>query len=158
MKEYVYRYATYKKVGYNIMRAEENYNKLSKKEKAKIEKAIEKFFKKQEDVDAYIIFGSFVNRNYFRDIDIAIISKKRISDLKVEKIGSELELKIKIPVDIHIFSRLPLKLKYQALKTGKPVLLKNREYVLQQKLRTITEFLDFYPFLKRYTKNKIWNC
>ena len=48
------------------MRAEESYNKLSKKEKAKIEKIIEEFFQKQKDVDAYIIFGSFVNRNYFR--------------------------------------------------------------------------------------------
>jgi len=139
------------------MRAEEGYNKLSKKEKAKIEKIIEEFFNQQKDVDAYIIFGSFVNRNYFRDIDIAIISKKGISDSKAEKIGSELELKIKIPVDIKIFSKLPLKLKYQALKTGKLVLLKNREYVLGQKFKAITEFLDFYPFLKRYTKNKIWS-
>ena len=63
-----------KKAKYNIMRAEESYNKLSKKEKAKIEKIIEEFFNQQKDVDAYIIFGSFVNRNYFRDI--AIISKK----------------------------------------------------------------------------------
>ncbi len=51
------------------------YNRLSKDEKERIEKAIKNFFKKQKDIDAYIIFGSFANRSYFRDIDIAIISK-----------------------------------------------------------------------------------
>ncbi len=71
--------------------------------------------------------------------------------------GTKLELKIKKPVEIHKFSELPIKLKYQVLKTGKLELLRNKEYVLSQKFRTITEFLDFQPFLDRYTKSKIWD-
>jgi len=46
-----------------------------------------------------IVFGNFVDLESFRDIDLAVYSRGKSLDY-LAKLGAELELELKIPVDI----------------------------------------------------------
>jgi predicted nucleotidyltransferase len=74
------------------------YYRLSENEKEALLKKIKEFLLKY-DIDLAIVFGSFIERGVFRDIDIAIYSYAMDID-KLLKINSELELELGIPVDI----------------------------------------------------------
>jgi predicted nucleotidyltransferase len=74
------------------------YYRLSRDEKEALLKKIKEFLSRY-DVDLAIVFGSFVEGEVFRDIDIAIYSHAMDMD-KLLKISSELELELGIPVDI----------------------------------------------------------
>lgn len=130
----------------------ETYKKLSRKKREEIERDIINYFKEIDFVDSVILFGSFVSRNYFRDIDIALILNRKITDRVMDRMANELELKLKLPIDIRIFNDLPLKLQFYALKYGKEVLIKNRESFFRIKREVISRFLDFRHVSDRYTR------
>ncbi|MDI6825986.1 MAG: nucleotidyltransferase domain-containing protein [Candidatus Aenigmarchaeota archaeon] len=130
---------------------EEVYRKLGEDEKKKVEETIAKILSKYKFIDAALIFGSFVTRKFFRDIDVAIVCEK-VREKDLERIALEIEKKIKIPVDLKVLDELPLKLKFFVIRQGKLVMVNQKERYFIVKHSVITQFLDFKPFLERYTK------
>jgi predicted nucleotidyltransferase len=92
------------------------YYRFSKNEKEILLKKIKEFLSRY-DIDLAIVFGSFVEGNIFRDIDIAIYSYAMDID-KLLRIGSELELELGIPVDIVPLDQLNPIFRLKILRKG----------------------------------------
>jgi len=120
------------------------YHELRKKEKEFIlERLKEKLHSEEEIVFAYV-HGGFLERSFFRDIDVAIWIKS------IEKAfyytvdySAKLELEIGFPVDIHVLNEAPLSFKYHVFTRGK-LLFSRDEYLRALVIdATIREYLDF---------------
>lgn len=92
------------------------YYRFSKNEKEVLLKKIKEFLSRY-DIDLAIVFGSFVEGDVFRDIDIAIYSYAMDLD-KLLKINSELELELGIPVDIVPLDQLNPIFRLKILRKG----------------------------------------
>ena len=122
------------------------YRKISEKKKEKILQIIKKFFQKEKFVKECIVFGSFVKRNYFRDIDIGLVGN--IDEDVISKFASRLERKLGVEVDIKIFDEMPAPVKFEVLKYGK-FLLKNKKFK-QYKYEFIKRYIDFVEWWKKW--------
>ena len=126
------------------------YNRLSKDEKERIEKAIKNFFKKQKDIDAYIIFGSFANRSYFRDIDIAIYAIPKLNFDEQLRLSGIIEMELEIAIDLVQIQDLNPCFRFKILKNGIPI-IKNvfHHYLIAQ---SYSECMDFNIAIKKVRK------
>jgi len=111
-----------------------------------LKKLIEKI-RKEKNVNAIILFGSYAKKRAtpISDIDICVILKKidektksRISALENEKI------------QIVFWDEIHLALKFRILKEGKVLYVKDINFLNSLKAETISRFLDFKPILERY--------
>jgi len=93
-----------------------DYKIFNEKEKRKIFELVKKELSRF-GIKNFLAYGSFVKRNYLRDLDLVIFDK--ISEEKMNSIASSLEKKIKIEVDLRRFYELPEPIKYLALTQGK---------------------------------------
>lgn len=133
----------------------EEYKKLSETEKNKIIKKISSIIRRKKNILSAILFGSFVTRKYFRDIDIALALKGRMN---IENLAREIEIAIRnvAEVDIKVFSELPLKLQFFVLKYGKAIYIADQAKWLEIKRYTLSRFLDFKPVIDFHTKRLLY--
>jgi predicted nucleotidyltransferase len=100
-------------------------------------------------VVAVYLFGSYAKREQkgISDIDIAIILKNPNKDDEAE-IGSLYGKNI----DVVLFHKLPLHIKFEVFKYGKELLVKDEDYLFEIKLKVLREYLEnsrYYEFIKR---------
>lgn len=119
------------------------YQKLSGLKKRKIENYIVEVIKKHKSVKGVIVYGSFVNRNYFRDIDLVLVG--RVSEKEREKISSEIEKALGIEVDIKLFEELTPFFKFMSFKNGKILFSRDTSEMMLAKRNSIARYLDFKP-------------
>lgn len=95
-------------------------------------------------VKAIFLFGSKARKKATKvsDIDICIIDKPKCPKNSRKKILVYAENKI----DISFFSELPLYIQYHVLK-GKPLFVKDKEFVIELKEKTLLEYFDMKPIL-----------
>ncbi len=94
---------------------------------------------------AIYLFGSYAkgrNTN-ISDIDICVIDDYVNYP---EKQRREIYIYSEYPFDVSLFSDLPISIKYAVLK-GKCVVLKDRDFLIDVKTRTLNEYLDVKPIL-----------
>jgi predicted nucleotidyltransferase len=122
-----------------------DYKIFNEKEKKKVFEVVKKELSKF-GVKNFLIYGSFVRRNYSRDLDIAIFDK--ISENKLNKIASSLEKKVEIEVDIRRFDELPEPIKYLALTQGKGRIEGKFRKEVFDFLRV---YIDFVEWLRKWS-------
>ena len=104
----------------------------------KISKIIE-IIKSDPNVIAIYLFGSHAKGEAtpLSDIDIAVILKNPTSESEAD-IGS-----LSSPeIDVVLFHRLPLHIRYEVFKYGKEIFVRDEEKLLEIKLKVIREYLD----------------
>ena len=100
---------------------------------------------KARNVKAIYLFGSHVSgKNHnFSDIDLCIISG-----------NEEQEDSINYPVtdklDVSFFHSLPISMQFRVLKEGKSLIIKDKDFVNNLKIKTLREYLDFKNLINRY--------
>ncbi|MEM2795373.1 MAG: nucleotidyltransferase domain-containing protein [Thermofilaceae archaeon] len=100
------------------------YYRLDPKEKEAVKKAVRKVLE-EGDVELAIIFGSFVELESFRDVDVAVYAGSRELDLDaVIKLSVELEERLRIPVDVVPLDAISPSFRHYILARGKVVLEK----------------------------------
>lgn len=100
------------------MSSEFKYYKNKKGVKEKIRQVLER-----EGVLLAILFGSFVESDKFRDVDVAVYSTNK--DLKYYiKLGVKLEDELSIPVDVVPIDLLPANFRHYVFVRGKVILEK----------------------------------
>jgi len=129
------------------------YKKLSEEEKKKILRKLEKYFRKFRFVKGIIVFGSFVERSYFRDIDIVLLTGGKINEERILEMIVELEKEIGIEVDIKVWEELPLSFKFEVLKKGKPIFVP--KHFEKERWLIVKEYFDFLPFKERNDR-RLW--
>ncbi len=104
----------------------------------KISKVIE-IIKSHPNVVAIYLFGSHAKGEAtpLSDIDIAVILENPTPESEAD-IGS-----LSSPeIDVVLFHRLPLHIKYEVFKYGKEIFVRNEEKLLEIKLKVTREYLD----------------
>ena len=93
--------------------------------------------KKYPDVMAIILFGSHVKgkEKPLSDMDIAVLLKNSNLEAEISNFSSNL-------LDVVPFSRLPLYIKFEVLKYGKTLFVRDEKYFLQIKWETLREYLE----------------
>jgi len=111
-----------------------------------LKKLIEKI-RKEKNVNAIILFGSYAKKRAtpISDIDICVILKK--IDEKIKSRISALENE---KIQIVFWDEIHLPLKFRVLKEGKVLYVKDINFLNSLKAETISRFLDFKPILERY--------
>ena len=110
---------------------------------------------KKEILFAYL-YGSFIEIENFRDIDIGIYLDEKIAD-KIDPIDYEislslmLEKELRIPVDVKIINFAPLSFKYH-VTSGKLLFSKNESKREEFLCNTWMLYFDFLPIAKIYLK------
>lgn len=111
--------------------------------------------KRYPEVVGVYLFGSYVKNTTtpLSDIDIAVILKD--PDPKKEAdIGSIYSEKI----DLVLFHKLPLHIKFEVLKFGKEIFVKDEEYLFELKLKVLKEYLETRWLYERIKSEVLkWN-
>ena len=85
--------------------------------KEEVLKKLRLILNSEEEVLLAIVFGSFVELNSYRDVDVAIYAKSK--DLEyVAKLSARLELELGIPVDVVPLDEISSKFRYSVLVNG----------------------------------------
>lgn len=122
---------------------------------------ITKTLQKRKGVLFCYIFGSFAchSFNSKSDVDIAVYLDKRnkvdFFEKRLELI-SEISRALKKEADILILNTAPLFLKYVVLKEGKLIFSRNENQRIEFELKTINDYFDFKPILKKYNQRTLF--
>ena len=104
---------------------------------------IAKEIAKNKNVKAVYLFGSQVSGKVhgLSDIDLCVITDGR--DGKFAYSAGD-------NVDISIFDMLPVPIQFRVLKEGKPLVIKDQDFIYNLKIKTIQEYLDIKPLINKY--------
>lgn len=101
-------------------RAEIKYHMLDVKGKERIIECLRERLGDTDGVVFAYVHGGFVERDLFRDVDVAVWIKNAGEAFKYEvDLSAELEVEFKIPIDIHVLNGAPLTFKHQTFTKGK---------------------------------------
>ena len=103
--------------------------------------------KKDKDILAVILFGSYARNEIFRDIDACLVLKNDKADIGEKR----LEYLSSFPdLDIQVFQGLPLYIKARILKEGKIIFCKDRNKLYDIAIKTIKDFTYYEPIYREY--------
>lgn len=126
------------------------YIRLSDVQKRRILEKLKKELERLDKIVFVYVHGGFVERNIFRDLDLALWIEDLSGILKYEiDFSVKLSTKIGIPVDVQILNEAPLPFKYRVFTKGELILSRNEG--LRTKIVDLTcrQYLDLKEFLKK---------
>jgi len=107
--------------------------------------------KKDKDVLAVSVFGSFARGEKHRDIDVCVFlkpGKRRSIEISEKRLAYITKASDKL--DIQIFQQMPLPIKHRILKEGKLIFCADEDKFFDMAYLTAKEFEDFKPIYKSY--------
>ncbi|MFH0875811.1 MAG: nucleotidyltransferase domain-containing protein [archaeon] len=96
---------------------------------------------KIKSVYAVYLFGSYATgkQTPLSDIDICVFADKKIS----EKEKTDIFCCCSNEVDISYFHELPILIRYRVFRDGKPLLIRDKKKLHNDKYYTVKSYLDF---------------
>ena len=109
--------------------------------------------KKRPYVEAVILFGSQARGTAMQDsdVDIAVITRNATERQKWDITEKTDEL------DISEFSRLPLIIQFRVIKEGKVLFVRDKKMLHELSMKTISNYLDFEPFIEEFYRRVMQN-
>ena len=104
--------------------------------------------RKDKDILAVALFGSFVKGGYYRDIDVCLFLNKKLSDKK--RFSKLLKYNKYDLFDVKIFDELPLYIRKRVLEEGNLLLCKNEDRLYEVAFNTIKDFNLFEKYYNDY--------
>ncbi len=103
--------------------------------------------KNDQDILAAVVFGSYLTKNSYRDIDICLFSFK----CEIDK-SLELKYRLLLPekYDVRFFSKFPLYIQTDIMETGEIIFNKQQDALFNIYYKKIKEFNLFFPHFKTY--------
>lgn len=110
------------------------------------------------DVEIAYIFGSFLERDKFNDIDVAIFLSKELDPYKRFKFAMEIARKLERKIhprfefDVKILNYSPVEFQHEVIKKGRVVFLRDESKRIEYESKLISTYLDFkgmYEFLDK---------
>ena len=126
--------------------------------KKAVKEAIRAVFKKHEEILFAYLHGSFVKKDAFRDIDVAIYLERMPASVLEYELQMETDLMKalrKYIVDVRVLNGAPLSFKYNVIKDGIVLLSKDDDKRADFEEKTIILYLDFLPYRKSYLRETL---
>lgn len=101
-----------------------------------------------KEVDAAYIFGSFLERKDFNDIDVALLLSESLDPYKSLKfslrVAGELERRIRprFEFDVKILNSAPIELQFEVIKKGHVIFSRNESNRIDYESEVISAYLD----------------
>jgi len=127
-----------------VFKSEEiRYYEFNNRKKAKIYQILKELFSKLDSVKLAYFFGSLIQREKIRDLDIAIYTIPMLTFEELLNLGVQLEIELKLPVDLIQIPDLNASFRSKILSTGKPIIIKdtNLHHILLS--QALSEFASF---------------
>ncbi len=111
-----------------------------------------------EDVDFAYVFGSFLERNDFNDIDVAVYLSKELAPYErfklSQRVAKALEegIEPRVNFDVRVLNYAPPYFQYEVIRRGMTIMEKDRERRVDYEAHLISEYLDLkymYDYLDR---------
>ena len=132
--------------------------RIDKVSKKAIEETIREVLKKHKEILFAYLHGSFVKKNTFHDIDVAVyLEKMPVSVLEYElEMETELMKALrKYTIDVRVLNGAPLSFKYNVIKDGIVLLVTDDDKRADFEEKTIVFYLDFLPYRKLYLRETL---
>ena len=131
--------------------AELRYFRVGESEREAIVCRLRELLERVEGISFAYIYGGFVKRDKFRDVDIAIWVEdpSRAHEYEVD-LAVKLSLTLGIPVDVHVLNEAPLPFKYSVFSEGRLLFSRDERKRVEVVDETIREYIDVL-ILRRYS-------
>ena len=109
---------------------------------------IRKILSGLKEVDAAYIFGSFLERKDFNDIDVALLLSESLDPYKSLKfslrIAGELERQIRprFEFDVKILNSSPIEFQFEVIKKGHVIFFRDESRKIDYESEVISAYLD----------------
>ena len=117
------------------------YYRLNIEEKERLLKSLVGRLENMEGVVFAYVYGSFIEMDAFRDVDVAVWIENPGDAFSYEvDLSARLEADLKKPIDIHVLNRSPLPFRQEIFTGGRLLFSKDEE----RRIRLIDETLRQY--------------
>ena len=126
------------------------YYRVKDEERNKLLERLRQELLKQEDILFAYVHGSFIEVESFKDLDVAVwVNDPERSFEYSVNLSVKLELKLRVPIDVHVLNEAPLPFKHHVFTRG--VLLFSRDEELRAKVADLTlrEYIDLLELRRR---------
>ncbi|MCJ7782538.1 MAG: nucleotidyltransferase domain-containing protein [Desulfobacterales bacterium] len=133
-------------------------HQLSETGRKEIEKKIRDILVKKSEISFAFAHGSFVKEDHFRDIDIAIFLDQIPEHLLDYELSLETELMNTVgtyQVDVRVLNTAPLSFKYNVIKSGSILLVKDDDKRTDFQEAVLSHYFDFEPYRNNYLRETI---
>ncbi len=128
------------------------YFELDPEGKEEIVKKIREALKKEEEVVFAYLHGGFLERNFFRDVDLAIwLENPEKSFEYVLKLPSA--LRVSLPVDVQVLNGAPLPFQYRVMTRGRLIVSKDEGLRSRVLDRVVRMYWDLRALLRAYGRS-----
>ncbi|MBW2039128.1 MAG: nucleotidyltransferase domain-containing protein [Deltaproteobacteria bacterium] len=128
---------------------------LSNKEKGRIIEFLKNELSKDKRVVSAFLYGSFLDEDLFRDIDVGVFIRdtNSLPPLYEFQLGDKLSraLKDAFPVEVRIINEAPVTFLYHVIK-GKLLLCRDEDFCSEFVAIVARKYNDIQPILNHYTK------
>jgi predicted nucleotidyltransferase len=129
----------------DIAKLEFKYHRLSSEQKLEVLKRIKEKLESIDEVLFVYVHGGFLERDFFRDLDVALWLKDSTKAFYYTvDFSAKLEVEIRIPIDVQVLNEAPLPFKHHVFTKGKLLFSKDEN----TRLRLIEEVIRQYIDLK----------
>lgn len=123
------------------------------------ESQLRAYFAAQSQVLVAYLFGSQATgkAGSLSDLDTAVLLKGNPSDreclgVRLELVGGLMSLLHTNDVDVAILNQVSLVMRYQVLRTGRVVYCRDRQVMIDFRVRTLNKYFDLKPMLDRHRR------
>lgn len=115
-----------------------------------LSKRFSSLIKKDKEIIAVLLFGSFARKEPYRDIDICIVLDKKYKNLEMSRKALQYASLLPGKFDISIFQQLPLYIRIRVLKEGMAIFCRDESLLYNLAYSTIKEFNLFEKHYNAY--------
>ena len=133
-------------------------HRIDKVSKKVIEEAIREVLRKHEEISFAYLHGSFIKGDAFHDIDVAVYLERMPASVLEYELQMETELIMAVGrhiIDVRVLNTAPLSFKYNVIKDGIVLLVKNDDKRADFQETTIAAYLDFLPYRNIYLEESL---
>ena len=134
------------------------YYSVPGEERTHLESAAKAFLAAKDGILFAYIHGSFVTGERFRDVDLAVyFANPRGRRIEEElSLESELSRVMKnLPVDLRILNDAPLSFRYNVIRYGHPVFVRDSDARFEFEESTLRDYFDFAPYREMYLRETL---
>jgi len=123
-----------------------------------IQQRITQYLQKEQSIVFAYLHGSFQS-NCFRDIDIGIYLKKRLTKAQTVRyelaLESQLQTLLSYPVDVRVLNHAPVSFRFHVIQKGIVLFSKNEDQRVEFECRTLSAYHDFATHRKTFMREAL---
>ena len=104
--------------------------------------------KKDKEILAAMVFGSYARGEKHRDIDVCLVLSKELENGAMSR--KRLAYVSESGLDVHVFQQIPLYIRVRVLREGKVLFCRDLDALYDVAGQTVREFAYFEPAYKGY--------